>query len=352
MERELRMWIFGPLGGMLMVLALSGCHHRGPVTKGALQRVWKVHTLKVQLVHSDREGQISGVVSGRHEARLASRAGGSVSRILVRLGERVKKGQILLELSGESQYQQVKASEANLEAARKNFKRIDSLYKTQSATQAEWDRSRQALDVARAQASGARSVLDWTRVSAPFSGVVSRKFVRTGDIVGVGSPLLEILENSHFQIFSHVPARWASEIRLGQRVMFRTLGKEGPRTVPVVIREIAAGSDPVSHTVLVRADAVDSPESGLQSGQYGTLEIPVGKDQAFLLPRSSILDKDGLKEVFVVENGKAYLRYVRTGEAHGSQSEVISGISEGETVVVGPPGELENGSPVREAEGP
>ncbi len=352
MERERRMWFLGPLGGILMVLALSDCHQRGPVTKGPLQPVWEVHTERVELVPSDREGQISGVVSGRHEARLSSRAGGRVIRILVRLGERVKKGQILLELSGESQSQQVKASEANLAAARKNFARIDSLYKTQSATQAEWDRSRQALDVAKAQASSAQSVLDWTRVSAPFSGVVSRKFVRTGDIVGVGSPLVEVLEDSHFQVFAHVPVQWAKEIRLGQRVMFRTLGKEGPRTVPVVIREIAAGSDPVSHTVLVRADVVESPNSGLLSGLYGTLEIPVGKEQSFLVPRSSILDKDGLKEVFVVENGKAYLRYVRTGEPHGSRSEVISGLSEGETVVVAPPGDLENGSPVRAVERP
>lgn len=347
MERKNRMRLFLSLGGVVVLLALSDCHRSGPSSGGKPQPARTVQTADVRVVDSEREVQVSGVVSGRHEANLTSRVGGRVTRILVRLGERVKKDQVLIELSGEVQSQALKAADANLAEAQKSFQRIDSLYRSQSATKSEWDRARQRLDVASAQDARARSLLGWTRVRAPFSGVVSRKVVRTGDVVGIGFPLVEILQDRNFQVFAHVPARWSKEIRVGQRVMFRVAEKGAVRGVPVVIREIAGGADPVSHTVLVRANAAAGAGSGLWSGQYGTMELPVGRDRIFLVPRQAVLDRDGLKEVFVVEDGKAYLRYIRTGTEHDGQIEVLSGLSDRETVVLSPTGDLENGSPVR-----
>lgn len=337
-------------GGVLMGMALSACHRSGSSQEGKPRQVRPVQISAVQSVMSEREGHVSGVVSGRHEALLSSRVGGRVKRVLVRLGERVTKGQVLLEISGEVETEALKAAAADLEEAKNNFRRIDSLYKAQSATEAEWDRARQKLEVVRSRAARAKSVLSRTLVVAPFSGVVARKSVRQGDVVAIGSPLVEVVQNSRFQVIAHVPAQWTKGIRVGQRLTFLIREHTGSRRIPVVVREMGAGSDPVSHTVVVRADVKKGAGSGLWSGQYGTMELPVGQEQVVLVPASSILDRDGLKEVFVVKDRKAYLRYIRTGSLRGGETEVLSGLSPGETVVVSPPEDLENGTDVR-AEG-
>ncbi|MHB8543761.1 MAG: efflux RND transporter periplasmic adaptor subunit [Leptospirales bacterium] len=337
-------------GGVLMGMALSACHRNGSSHDEKSRQVRAVRLSTVQSVVSDREGHVSGVVSGRHEALLTSRVGGRVKRILVRLGERVRKGQILVELSGGAREASVQAADADLEEARSHFRRIDSLYKTQSATKSEWDRARRALDVARSRAAGAQSVLARSLVRAPFPGVVARKSVRKGDVVAIGSPLVEVVQNRGFQVVAHIPAQWSKSVHIGQRVSFLIHEHAGSRTLPVVVREVGAGSDPVSYTVPVRADVQKGFGEGLWSGEYGTMEIPVGHEQVVLIPVSSILDRDGLKEVFVVENGKAFLRYIRSGRVKGEQIEVLSGVSSGESVVVSPPGDLENGTAVR-AEG-
>ena len=337
----------GMVAACLIAGGISACHGSGKSGSKAESR--RPSTLPVEVVvvrptGGSRDGHVSAVVEARHDALMRSRVSGRIVSIPVRLGQRVRKGDLLIRLSGESQGAAVRAADATLLEAEKNYSRIDALFRSASATRAEWDRARKNLDVARAEDQRAHSVLGWSAIRSPFSGMISGKFVREGDTVAPGTPLVEVIEPGRLRVEAHVPSLWTREIRQGEKVSFKA--GNPPVFFPVIIREIAAGTDPVTHTVRIRADVAPSDARKLRPGEFGTLFVPVGKETRFLLPPTAVLDKDGLKEVFVVENNRAYLQYVRTGEVRDGKVEILSGLSEGETVVVHPGSRLENGAVV------
>lgn len=345
MLRRIRWLSIGMVASGLIAGGLSACHDTGKPKSDAKVSGLPALPVEVMVVRASagmREGHVSAVLQARHDALLKSRVSGRVVSIPVRLGQRVPKGTLLIRLSKESQGASVRAADATLLEARKTFSRIDTLYRSASATRSEWDRARKNLDVALARDQRAHSELGWSDIRSPFSGMISGKFVREGDTVTPGTPMVEVLEPGVLRVEAYVPSRWARMMRKGEQVR---LGVGNPPvSVPVTIREIAAGTDPVTHTVRVRADVAPHDARGLRPGEFGTLFVPIKKETRFLIPRTAVLDKEGLKEVFVVEKNRVYLQYVRTGEVLDGSVEILSGLSEGETVVIHPGSRLENGA--------
>lgn len=329
----------------VMAGGLLACHQSGGQKSPSVNPPVSVEAIVVQPTGGQREGQVSAVVRARHEALIKSRVSGRVLSIPVALGQGVRKGEILLRLSSRSQKAAVQAADATLREAQKNFDRIDALFQSSSATRAEWDRARKELDVALAQDQRAHSIFGWSEIRAPFSGRISQKRVRVGDTVIPGTPLIAVLESGALEVKASLPSSWAGRVQPGERATLE-IGLP-PRNIPVTIREIAAGTDPLSHTVRIRGNLSGPDARGLRAGMFGTLSVPIGTENRILVPRSAVLDQDGLKEVFVVEGGKTYLQYVKTGKGDGDRIEILSGLSGGETVVIHSDGRLENGTPVR-----
>lgn len=339
--------VFLMLCGVALSAGVSACHGKDLSKKGGAGEASE--TVRVASVLSEktpRTSFVTGVVQGRHEATVKSQVMGRITRITAHLGQNVPAGMVLAEISGGTEAASADAADAVASESEKAFLRIDTLYKSQSATRAEWDAARRALDVAQADAKRAHAVLEHTRVSAPFAGSVTRKFVHEGDTVTVGTPIFRIVQTGGFQVVAHVPDRWASSIEPGQELGFVVRKDGAVRRFKAVVRERSSQSDPESHTVTVKADLA-GVRRHVWSGQFGTLEIPIGREIAFLVPDGAVIDSDGLKEVYVVTGGKAYLRYVRTGRTLDGRTEILSGLSAGEDVVIGPSESLVNGMSVR-----
>ena len=333
------------MGLSVMAGSLLSCHKSGVEKNPPANPPVMVETVVVQPTGGHRQGQVSAVIRARHEALIKSRVSGRVLSIPVALGQVVRKGETLLRLSSRSQEAAVQAADATLQEAQKNFDRIDALFQSSSATRAEWDRARKELDVAQARDQRAHSILGWSEIRAPFSGRISQKRVRVGETVVPGSPLIAVLESGSLEVQANLPSSWAGNVHPGEQA---TLEIGSPlRRIPVTLREIAAGTDPLSHTVRIRGDLSLADAHGLRAGTFGTLSVPIGREIRILVPLSAVLDQDGLREVFVVEKGKAYLQYVKTGSRFAGQIEILSGLSGGETVVIHSDRRLENGTPVR-----
>ncbi|MCL4462011.1 MAG: efflux RND transporter periplasmic adaptor subunit [Nitrospirae bacterium] len=338
-------WFTFGVVASVMAGGLSACHSPGGEKTSLKIAPVTVETVLVRPTGGLREGQVSAVVRARHEALIRSRVSGRVLAIPVALGGFVHKGDVLIRLSDRSQEAAVRAADATLQEARSSFGRIDALYHSSSATRAEWDRARRILAVALAGDQRAHSILGWSAIRAPFSGRISRKRVRVGDSVVPGAPLIAVIESGAMEVKAQIPSSWAEAIHPGEQA---NLEIGNPlRRIPVRIREIAAGTDPLSHTVRIRA-SIESADAGeVRAGTFGTLSVPIGTASRILIPGSALLNQDGLREVFVVEDGRAYLQYVRTGKRLDGQVQILSGLSGGETVVVHPEGRLVNGTPVR-----
>jgi RND family efflux transporter MFP subunit len=284
---------------------------------------------------------------------------GRIQQVLVSAGESVRAGQTLVVLDDAAlrasanqaqaavraaQGQQAAAqTDANLAAstlgryqqlqAEKSVspQEMDEVTRRAEAASARLDAMRAQTEAARSQASGAATMLGYTRLRAPFSGVVTARMADPGTMASPGMPLLQIDQSGALQLQTTVDESAISAIRKGMKVQV-TIDGAGPTALTGTIAEINAAADPASHSFLVK---IDLPSSGqLRAGMYGTAEFANGLRQAILIPRSAVVSRGSLAFAYVLDSrGLAQLRSVTLGAAQGNLVEVLSGISAGEKLV-------------------
>ncbi len=346
-----------PILGLVALVLVAACHkEKKAAVEGGGSPV-SVSIMAPESAGKTREVAVAGVVRGIHEADLTARVNGQVERIAVHLGQRVEKGQLLLQLSGDTFASQVTKARAALSYARTNFSRIDRLFKDGSASRSEWDQAKQDLDVAQAEEKGAVAKFSWTRIVAPFPGWIANKAVRKGDVVLPGAPLLSVIDASRLQVLSHVPDALVGELKIGLGVRFEVNGRQ----MTGRIKDLSPSSDPTTHTVTVKVllEPLSTTEEapvrlpGIHPvnhivGMYGKLSIPVRGTPGLFVPEGAVIDHEGLREIYVVTQGHAELRYVRTGRRINGKIEILSGLSANEMIVAAPPVGLADGMAVRE----
>lgn len=336
--------------GMAILLLGTSCHEASKTSGQKSLPAVNVRVFDVSPGESLHLSRVSGVVEGERDARINSRVQGRVESVRVRTGQMVHKGDLLMKLSGRAAYDRLEASRARYENAHGRFQRMDALYQKKEASRQEWDAAKAEDLMSLADYSAARNEVSLTSITAPFSGRVALKNVRVGDVVSPGLLLAEVLREGDLRVSANIPEYLANEISPGMKLSFR-VRKNGVETdLPAKVRSISPRSDPATHTVFVKASLGRVP--GLRPGSYGALLLPSGKETSPLVPRSAVIDRDGLREVFVVRNGVAGLRFVRIGHLKKSSAsgaplvEVLSGLNSGEKVVVSHDGELFNQTPV------
>ncbi|MDA8059083.1 MAG: efflux RND transporter periplasmic adaptor subunit [Leptospirillum sp.] len=353
MEKLIALWkktsFTGVIGVSLLCLE-SSCHESSRPPENKILPSVNVRVSEVTHGGATHLSRVSGVVEGEKDARINSRVQARVESVRVRTGQLVRKGDLLLKLSGRAVSDRVAAARARFDDAHGRFLRVDALYQKKEASRQEWDEARARDLMASADYSAAKNALSMTRITAPFSGRVALRNVRVGDVVSPGFLLAEVLREGNLRVTANIPEHLAGDMVPGTRLAFRVKVNGTTRDLPATVHSVSPRSDPGTHTVLLRADLGGVP--GLRPGSYGVLLLPSGKESGALVPKSAVIDHDGIREVFVVENGMAELRFIRTGHlkaspAHGGPFvEVLSGLNPGEKVVTFHDGELMNQSPV------
>ena len=304
--------------------------------------------------------ELSGTVRARTSAMVAARIPGSVTLLGVREGDRVRKGQLLARLEAGENLAQAAAAASGVDEARraleeaqarkkladKTMERFTKLFNEQAVSRQEYDvrqteRELALQGVARAEArlrqaqessKGAGAVADYTRITAPISGIISAKQVDLGATVFPGQPLMTIEDEGSYQLELAVPENMATRVKLGQslQVSLDALGQ----AISAKVSEVVPAADPVSRTFMAR---VNLNQKGLRSGMFGRGSIPVGIEKnSLLIQRQSLVERGAMTSVWVVANdGLARMRLVKTGRNVGDRVEVLSGLSDGERVVVG-----------------
>jgi RND family efflux transporter MFP subunit len=174
-------------------------------------------------------------------------------------------------------------------------------------------------------------MLSYTRLRAPFSGVVTARMADPGTMAAPGVPLLQIDQAGALQLQTTFDESVIGAIHKGMKVQVASDGA-GATTFPGVVAEINAAADPASHSFLVKIDLPSS--SQLRAGMYGTAEFPNGLRQAILIPHSVVVLRGSLTCVYVLDSrGIAQLRAVTLGATQSNLVEVLSGISAGEKLV-------------------
>lgn len=295
---------------------------------------------------------IGRLVSGQAGV-VASRAAGPVAEMLVQVGDRVEKDQVIATIVTDAIQAQLDLKRAEATMARQELGRMTSLRKRGSAafTQQRYDDSVQKLAIARADLLLAEIRKYNAEIRAPYAGVITEKHTEVGAYLAVGANVVAMVNDQAMEVEADVPANRVLGLLSGVEVSF-TMGDGSVHKAKV--RAVVPEENQRSRTRIVRFTPKFGARAGLLAANESvTLEIPVGKARDVVsVHKDAVLSRGGKDIVFVVVDGKAMPRPVVLGEALGSRFIVKDGLKPGDFVVTRGNERLFPGQPVTAPELP
>lgn len=297
-----------------------------------------------------------GTVKAVREATVASKVMGPVIRLNFREGDRVKEGTILVEIDDmeiKTQLQQGEAGVAEATAAYKNSEitihRMKNLLEQKSATQQQCDNASMEHDMAKARVQQTNAnmealkvMLGYTKVSAPFDGVITEKGIEKGEMATPGRPLFKITDDTVLRLETEIRESDIKGIKAGKAIDVRVDAVD--KVVRGKVSQIITSGDPSTHSFLVK---IELPKTeGLLPGMFGRASLGKDMTKTILVPKSAVVEKGQLTGVFAVTNGVARFRMIKTGMTSGDKVEILSGLTEGEEVAISNINRLNDGSQV------
>ena len=337
---------------------------RGAGTSAESPAAVSGRVVRVETVTVPQGAELYGTVEAERTAAVSSRVMATVTAVLVKPGDPVRVGQVLVEIdpaTARGQEAQARGALAQAQAAlalaERNFARFQTLAAKGSASQLELDVARMQHEQATgavAQGEGAveaaASVARESQVVAPFDGRVAAKLVEVGDLATPGRPLVMVESAAGRRLVLAVPESLlaAGGLKVGSPLSVRIDALAFAGTLKGIVTELDSGANPATHTFTVK---VGLPGGAVPTGVSGRAWVASGSRPALAVPRSAVTAVGGLDLVVVRDaGGKARTRAVTVGRSIGEDHiELLSGVSAGEEVVTGLAAVPADGTPVTEA---
>ncbi len=258
---------------------------------------------------------------------------GLVKRVLAEEGDRVEVDQVLVHLVD----RELKLSEADAKIAylksESNFKRRKEIFSRNLLSKQDYERDKFDLEQAKIQWQRAQLNLDHALVRSPITGVVAERIVKLGDRIGPTTKLYVLVNMRNLISRAHIPGGELRNISVGQLARITTNLLPDVNFPGRIIR-ISPVVDPNSGTFRVTL-AIDDDAGRLRPGMFVTTQIVTAThEQAFLVPKRSIVYDDGHPHVFVVQDSTARKVQLDVGFEDTENLEVLSGVSHGDSIVV------------------
>ncbi len=358
------------LAAIVLGIIVAGCSSEERTAPSAPVPVGEIRVANAGFI--DDSVPVLGVVHAETAATLTSRIVGNVTAVRVNEGDRVRRGDLLLTIdASDLETQRAKAmldvramesasgaargglegAEANARLARSTYERYQALRARSSVSAQEFDevearyraanaerdralkayeQTQSARQTATAGATLAATQWSWSRITAPFDGVVTARWVDAGAQAAPGVPLLAIESTGRYRVDASIDEDHAALLRAGQSV--NVVLRNGGAVIPGAVAHLSPAPDSVSRSYLAKISLPADPR--LTSGLSVTVRVPAGSRAGVSVPRSAIVDRGDLKQIWVVDRGDvARLRYVTTGTMQTDSVEVLSGLAAGERFV-------------------
>lgn len=328
-------------------IILQGCKDT-PVENKKKNEI-SVTTQDVTLSNIKKQYNYSGTVSSLKKSTLSTRIMGQIDKVLVNEGDVVSKGQLLISLRSNdisAQKSQVEANilaaEAGFKNAESDYKRITSLFESKSATQKELDDITTHYKMAKAQLTAAKKAkiqveetLAYANIKAPYSGVITDKFVDAGDMANPGMPLLAIEAPGLFEVITRVPETEVNIVEKDDAVSVKL--KNSEEIINGVISHISPSSRFSGAQFEARILLLPTPEQKdlIRSGMFANVSLKKGNDKKILVDNKLIVNRGQLTGIWTVgTSGSALLKWVQLGKKYAHQTEILSGISTGDKLIL------------------
>ena len=306
----------------------SGCHKSSEQTQTELPSA----TVRIQTVERKSRAateDVVGTVRPKLSAVIEAKVSGRIQQMLVLPGQVVTNGERLAVLDAHEIQARLDQAAAGRQLAERDLKRASDLMQEKILSQSEFDSAQSKFRIATATEAEARIMLDYTLILAPFDGVITRKLADVGDLAAPGKPLLQMENPNTLRLEADVPEALVGNVKLGDRLAVRIAAVTGE--IAGTVAEMSPTADPNSRTYLVKLDLPGA--TGLRSGQFGRVSVPVGQVSAIRVPATAVIQRGQMELVFVIVHDHAQLRLVKTGSQVGDEVELVSGLETGERVV-------------------
>ena len=363
--RALTRRIWQVLFAAVLVVETTGCKKEAPTQKQPVVRPVRVQ--RVAPSGGAEQRTFAGTARAAAESRLSFKVAGTLERLTVKVGDRVKQGQFIASLDATDQSLQaqeaaaaVAQAEAQLRNAQASYERVRGLYETSNASQQDLDSARTGADLARAavvaakkrqQLAGSRA--GDTRLVARSAGTIAQVNVEEGENVAPGQVVAVLNSDERIEVELAVPESVISRLKAGTPATVRFDAIKGV-SFQAAISEVgvAAGQASTTYSVVVTLEKVDAR---VRSGMAASVTVRFGeegdKQRLCVSPRAVGEDRSG-RFVFLAKPSRAgfakvHRRKVSVGELTEDGVELMQGVGEGDLVVTAGVRHLKEGMKVR-----
>ena len=340
-------------GRLFSVISLSalvvacGDPAEGADSGGPNRPLPAVEVARVERGAVGRTVTVTGAVVPLRQVGVNAQLSGVLTQVNVEEGDRVSQGQVLARIDDRELAAQVRASEAQVALAQSTFDRSEALREAQVVTDAEYERDRANLAAARAQLDQLQTRLGFTAIAAPISGVITERRLLAGDVVGPQTRLFTIADLATLIVRLPISELDVGGMREGETVELR-MDALPTQTFTGRIRRVFPTADTTNRLVPVEVVLQGEGARRARPGYLARVTFSLDeRGDALLVHANAVVGTAGAEAVFVVEEGQAVRRPVVTGMRQVDQVEILSGVVEGESVIVRGHSSLGDGANVR-----
>jgi len=332
--------------GVLALAVVSGCKKPAAATAAARPPV-QVIVVEARRQPVSETLSLPATVAPNETVELKPEADGIVLEIHFAEGERVSKGQILVQLDATKLAAELAEAEANLRLSGANHERAKQLFQNKLISQQDFDQTASSFAVNQAGLELKRRQLKDASVSAPFSGIVGARQVSPGQVVSRSTSLTSLVDLDVVKIEVKIPEKYLRQLRVGQPLEFSVAAFPDEKFHGEVYF-ISPQIDEGTRTALIKA-RIPNAEGKLRGGMFASLDLTLQlREAAIVIPEPALMSNGDLFSVFIVdEKGTAQIRPVQVGYRLAGKAEIVKGLESGDKVVVEGLQKLHSGSAVK-----
>jgi membrane fusion protein (multidrug efflux system) len=290
-----------------------------------------------------------GTAHANESVDIASKVSNRVVAVPFAEGQRVRRGELLVELDGEQARADVAIAEAALKESRSQYDRSRELYSTKVLSESQLDQIEATLKANEARLAAARSRLGDLQIRAPFAGRVGLRRISVGSMVGPGTIITTLDDTDTMKVDFTVPEAFLAAVTPGLEIVARSVSYPD-QVFAGKVASVDSRVDPSTRSITVRA-LVPNPAGLLKPGMFLNVRLAREATDALVVPEQALVPEQGDMFVFVVKDDTAEKRLVRIGQRRVGDVQILQGISSGDLVVTEGTQKLRDGAQVQMVRG-